>query len=67
MKICRHHQTEHLKISKTAKFEGGTLTLSKQRYDSAAKVVIIYRRLYGGGKVCAPTIPTSVKSHDFEE
>ena len=66
MKICRHHQKEHLKISKTAKFEGGT-TLSKQRYDSAAKVVIIYRRLYGGGKSVPPTIPTSVKSHDFKE
>ena len=31
------------------------------------KVAKIYRRLYGGGQVCAPTIQTSVKFRDFEK
>ena len=37
--------------------------------DIAPQVAKFYRRLYGGGKVCAPppTIPMSVKLRSFEE
>ena len=47
-KIRQHHRKEHLNIAKIAKFEKD---MSTAREYIALK---IYRRLYGGGQVCAP-------------